>query len=939
MEAHLPQDEAAVRAALLDRIRADQVAGEARSHAEYRGIFPHHRPLVDLGLAALAEESGTTPLAAGSLGSLGHYRLLSELGRGGQGVVYLAEDMRLQRRVALKVLSALGLESADLALRFQREAQIASRLNHPGICTIHEAGAEGDYLYIAMAFVEGETLAARMGAAHASQQGTRKSSAILRRERLALLELFEKCALALHHAHEAGVIHRDIKPTNILINPRGDPVILDFGLARDGQDALVTRTGDFLGTPAYASPEMLRGKHSDLDRRTDVYSLGVSLYEALTGRRPFEAPTREDLFQAILTREPPDPRRLEQGITADLKVVLETVLAKDVRRRYASALDLALDLRNVRAGDPIQARPVSRSERLVRWVRRAPARASLVLVLGFCIPTLAGLGGYLLATRQERALGQSVAFRSRIDRAVDRGFTALLPAYPADESAFREALELDPANLEATAGLTLQLLRLNFYEGPPRTDEALALLDRQEHRIGRHPDLLRLRLLCAEATDDAEQALALRREIGEGQSALGCIIDSSRYWSIVSSAPANREAAVEMHRLASLACDLAPRGQLFYYVVRGMAAMCIPDPEEARNVAQAILARWPGDPDAVLARAGMLGSADAPLARKLIEEQLLSSDTAHPLAHVLLGLRWWGEDWTRAAEHLEQGMELSAPNRWVLCRLGHATLELGRPEEALHLFDQAMEIGQPAPETLVERGYARLALGDGEGAEADFQGARGMWEGYYGGELALAALFARTGRLEESVPLLRRCLELDDQEAVLWKRLAQTLRLLGRDEEEGEVRKEATVKLPQDPELWNGLAWFLVDPCREPSGWSPAWAVDAAEHAIALSRDPHPWSLNTLGVALYRCGEDERALEVLRRSAAQAEVMGQPRVEDHAFIAAAASALGRLEEAEEALKRARSLLAREREDWSALASMAEAEAAFTAAQAAVRAAQ
>ena len=337
----------------------------------------------------------------------GPYVLLRLLGRGGQGVVYLARDTRLSRRVALKVLDHVGsLTFADesshgAAARLKREAEVASKLEHPGICVVHEMGVVGHSLYVAMRYVEGQTLARTIAASRESgrkvlrleapsaaafengliERGTPSTAGAGLAEdsvgyRRRMLErcarLVESAARALHAAHESGVIHRDIKPANIMVTPDVQPVILDFGLARDqSSDALtLTRTGEIFGSPGYMSPEQVSRKPSGLDRRTDIYSLGVVLYECLTLQRPFEHPTRDELFRAIQSENPPDPRRLNAGIDRELSIVLETALEKDRDRRYRTALDFAEDLRRWREYEPILARPASALLRVKRWTQR-----------------------------------------------------------------------------------------------------------------------------------------------------------------------------------------------------------------------------------------------------------------------------------------------------------------------------------------------------------------------------------------------------------------------------------------------------------------------------------------------------------------------------------------------------------------------------------------
>jgi tetratricopeptide (TPR) repeat protein len=325
--------------------------------------------------------------------TIGPYRTLRELGRGGQAIVWLAEDTRIQRQVALKVLPHLGPGGEEALKRFRREAEVASRLDHPGICALLEADLDRGVPYIAMRYVPGETLAKRLSNARAASE--------LPPDRAALRELarvFEKCARALHVAHESGVIHRDVKPANIMLTPDDEPVILDFGLARHDDHAAqqMSVSGEVSGTPAYMSPEQMTGRARP-DRRTDVWSLGIALHECATLQHPFEAATREVLLQAILSDDPPDPRRANPSIDRDLATILETSTAKDRDRRYQTALDLAEDLRRWRQNEPIRARPVSRFERAQRWVQRNPALAgsgaAIVVLLISAIALLAyGVG-------------------------------------------------------------------------------------------------------------------------------------------------------------------------------------------------------------------------------------------------------------------------------------------------------------------------------------------------------------------------------------------------------------------------------------------------------------------------------------------------------------------------------------------------------------------
>lgn len=361
--------EDALRLDFLTRFVADRSVDESRSLAHYLAFYPGHETTIANAYLQATSPDDSVESTDEEARRLGPYRLLRELGRGGQAIVWLAHDDRLDRDVALKTVPRSPLFE-DIAPRFRREAMLTATLAHPGICPIYEVGADDRTAWIAMRHVAGESLAHRI----ASRSEPFSVDAALR--------IGERIAEALHAAHEAGIVHRDVKPGNVMLTGDDDePVLLDFGIARDESGEALTLTGEALGTPSYMAPESLDPRGRVADRRVDVYALGVTLYEMLTGGRPFAAPTRDALVRAILEADPADPRAENPAIPRDLAIVLATALEKDPNRRYGSAGELASELRRVRRREPILARPAGPWTRLVRFAQRRPALFATLLAL------------------------------------------------------------------------------------------------------------------------------------------------------------------------------------------------------------------------------------------------------------------------------------------------------------------------------------------------------------------------------------------------------------------------------------------------------------------------------------------------------------------------------------------------------------------------------
>ncbi len=303
---------------------------------------------------------------------LGRYVLVRELGRGAMGAVHQAWDPELRRWAAVKVL--LGDVGEEELARFRREAETAAALRHPNIVRIFEVGRSGDRPFIAMDYIEGETLAGRKLPARRA------------------CEVLVPVARALETAHRLGIVHRDLKPQNVMLDAAGRPCVMDFGLAKKlAQASHLTASGTVMGTPSYMAPEQAQGFVSKVEARSDVYALGAILYELLTGAPPFRGAGVLETLRQVVSDEPVPPRRRERSVPADLETVVLKCLEKERARRYGSAAALADDLERFLAGRPVAARPAPAALRLARRARRnpAPLLVSAAVLLGVAALVLA----------------------------------------------------------------------------------------------------------------------------------------------------------------------------------------------------------------------------------------------------------------------------------------------------------------------------------------------------------------------------------------------------------------------------------------------------------------------------------------------------------------------------------------------------------------------
>jgi len=498
-----------------------------------------------------AEAAGTLPVVPG-------YQVISLIGSGAMGRVYKALHLGLQRHDAIKMVT-FGADDS-VVQRFRVEARALGKVNHPNIAQIYDVGEASGQPFLAMEFVAGGNLAEYL---RGRPQDPRFAA-----------RLVETLARAVEHCHHEGILHRDLKPGNILLDGELTPKITDFGLAKLLVHATQqqTRTGDILGTPGYMAPEQASGTTSQPTAAVDIYALGAILYECLTGRPPFQAPEVFQTLMLVLTQDPVPPSRLLPKLPRDINTICLACLHKTPRRRYPTAAALADDLRRFLDGQPIHARPVSRPERAWKWLRRHPAWAS-ILILGLAL--LATITTSLIqVTRANHALLQAKrAADSNLDRAglmiekLIQDHVLTLPATPQGERQQRRELEEAKRHFEALAQL-----RQDDREGRTRLLQNLLTLSRLEIPLGQYDEaeqtLARAGSLVQASRDHADQVhllsvlherMILAQQRGQDDGLRSLLAQATTLDQALSSLPQNVTILEERIRHAALAGRIASR--------------------------------------------------------------------------------------------------------------------------------------------------------------------------------------------------------------------------------------------------------------------------------------------------------------------------------------------------------------------------------------------
>jgi serine/threonine protein kinase/Tfp pilus assembly protein PilF len=800
--------------------------------------------------------------------------LVDVLGSGGMGVVFKARQVALGRDVAVKFLHDAHRADSGRRERFLQEARAVARLRHPHLVQLYEfgevpaAGGATSQPYLVLEYVSGGSLA---DLARGSPQRPGEAA-----------RLVETVADAIHYAHQQGVIHRDLKPANVLLQgtevqgegpaegvrgARSSPPrlltaglcakVTDFGLAKLLEGSDLTHSGDVLGTPSYMAPEQAAGQSAPVTAAVDVYGLGAILYEALTGRPPFAAATAEATLGQVRQDEPVPPRRLQPTVPRDLETICLKCLRKEAGRRYASAQELADDLRRFRSGEPVRARPVGTGEQVVVWCRRNPGVAGLLaaLVLVF----LAGSSGVLWQwqhARQERDTA-----RQEKERAEHR-------------------LQLIRDRVDKLKKLGSDLLRRPGMHGTGQAvlEESLAFYKDLLPEEGKDPRVRR-------------EAAQLYRQVAEIHDHLGQTAQAAEYYgrvadlltSLVKEDPANKDLRLEsadMHRWWGN--ELRDLGK--WREAREAY-------DQAAELHEALLRESPDEPlyqvalaNTLLNIAALLSASDHAEDLERLYRRMLELDRAavqaapdnpgfnaelafglenQGLFFLALGRNSQAEAEVREALEIHQRLHAGGYLRGSIERylarnyvnLGRVLAATGRAPEAEKNYQRAAALLEPPVEEFPESALRRAALARTLGNLAD--------------------LLQDPGRRQEAEEIRRRMirhyetLKADFPENPQYRRflaesyleLASLLCRLGQSTEAAELCRKAVELEPEDPAINNNLAWLLAT-SQEPALRDAALAVRLAKKAVT-ARPKVANFRNTLGVAHYRDGDDKAAVAEL----------------------------------------------------------------------------
>jgi tetratricopeptide (TPR) repeat protein len=952
----------------LSRGEQPSVEDYARRYPAIAEIIRQMFPTLQLlrGSSASAGRSGEGRTEESSLaGCLGDYRILREVGRGGMGVVYEAEQISLARRVALKVLPFASTLDARQLQRFKNEAQAAARLHHAHIVPVYATGCERGVHFYAMPYIEGQTLAAliaelrqragraptpeegppthagnadpqRTGPYHPEAAQTRAGDTTLPPAKAhsgelsirsagffrTVAELGIQATEALDHAHQLGVVHRDIKPGNLLVEgapgvstPGVRLWVSDFGLAHVQSQAGLTMTGDLVGTLRYMSPEQALAKRVVVDHRTDIYSLGVTLYELLTLEPAFGGRDHQELLRQIAFEEPKPPRRLNRAVPPELETIVLKAMEKNPADRYAMAQELADDLERFLKDEPIRARRPTLLQRARKWSRRHRPLVWSAAVVLLLAALMAGINGLWLAQKQAETRGAVEAVLKEANTLQDKGKwpEALAVAQRAEallqlgggRNALRQQLQDLLRDLEMVrrleqARLSMTALREERFD-LEAADEAYAeaflaygldmdQLDPQES--GKQMQARSIHLELAAALDlwasvrvatnrgDWRRLVTAARaaDPDDWRNRFRDVLetrDAKDLERIIGSAPVGEWPATTMHLLSRLDRLLvSPRGKRVLAVLRQAQqrypndfwlnhelAVHLSDaqPEEALRFHTAAVAIRPQSPGAHLNLGSALyrkGRLDEAIAEY---REALHLNTNYATAHLSLGwaLAEKGQLDEAIAEHLV-ALRIK-PDAETHNNLSVVLRRKGRLDDAIVESRKALSLEKDSFVLHINLGLALDEKGKPDEAIAEFREALRIKKDLPKAHGGLALALYHKGQLDEAIAEYRQALRLNKEDAMTHSNLGTALRDKGQLDEAIAEYREA-IRLKQDyPEPHSNLGDALRDKGRLDE------AIAECREAIRLKND-YPEAHDNLGNALQAKGQVEEAIAAYKEA-------------------------------------------------------------------------
>jgi serine/threonine protein kinase/Flp pilus assembly protein TadD len=809
-------------------------------------------------------------------GTLGDFRLLREVGRGGMGIVYEAEQISLGRRVALKVLPFAATMDPRHLQRFQNEARAAASLHHPNIVPVYAVGCERGVHYYAMQFIDGLTLAQFLApksdspapspdqattaypplppdkAAAETAVAAAETTAQVPRDRAEFRRIAAwgiQAAEALEHAHQLGIVHRDVKPGNLMLDGAGKLWVTDFGLARVGADAGLTLTGDLVGTLRYMSPEQALARRATVDHRTDIYSLGVTLYEVLTGRPAVEGKTREEILRQIVFAAPKAPRQRNRAIPADLETIILKAMAPEPERRYATAQELAEDLGRFLEDRPVQARRPSLSARARQWARRHPTLVGSVAVgVVAALAVLAGSVGWIARDAEGRR------------RETERAVTAAL----ADAATLGEQKRW-PEAISAAQRAAALLEGGDHEQLGQRVRRVLADLQMVVRLEG-------IRLELANITDEGDPSDALYAAAFRGYGVEVEHLSAAEAGQRLGGRPIAVELAAALDDWAWLRRDARGEGDPSWRHLLAVARVTDPDPSRSR-VREAVQRQ---DWQAVKALVASVPPEGLPPATAVLFTRALRQGGAVPQAEGLL----------------RQAQRRHPDDFWLnhdlaLFSLAPPAASPEQQEEVIGFFRVALALRRYSPGVHLNLGNVLRDKGDVDGAMACYKEALRLKKDYADAHCNLGIALEKKGDLDGAIHAYQVALRLKKNNPVVHNNLGNALRAKG--DVDGAIQAyQAALHLKKDfPEAYLCLGALLCDLKRDYDG-----AITAFREAIQLKKD-FPKAHNNLGIALQAKGDLAGAIAAYRK----AIQLKKDNPEAHHNLGSALEKKGQLEEA------------------------------------------